>query len=59
MEFTVKWTIEISAESHKEAAEIALDSIINGTAKVFHVKNEITDEEKLIDLDEINNLISE
>jgi hypothetical protein len=59
MEFSITWTIELSAESHKEAAEIALDSIINGTAKVFHVKNTITNEEKLVDLDNINNLIRE
>lgn len=38
--YKITWSIEISADSPEEAAKEALDSIINGCAKVFEVSEE-------------------
>jgi len=53
-EYKVTWSMELSADSPQEAAEIALDSISFGTAKVFTVIEEGHLEGVDIDLDNID-----
>ena len=50
-EYIVKWDIEVIASSPEQAAREALDSIINGSAKIFSVRDSTMKKKKvLIDL---------
>lgn len=50
--YSVNWSVEILASSPQEAAEEALESIINGTAPVFEVMDQRTKDITLIDLED-------
>lgn len=51
-EYKITWSMELSADSPQEAAEMALDCISFGTAKVFTVIEEGHLEGVDIDLDD-------
>lgn len=51
--YTITWKIELLATNPQQAAIEALDSIINGTAKVFDVIEAKDRARAIIDLEEV------
>ena len=49
--YNVTWSIEIIAASAEEAALIALDHIMIGSARIFEVTENISNHTELIDLE--------